>query len=246
MQGDVVLAEDSVLTIAPGTRVLFLPSASNNDELTEHPYFPGSELIVRGQIIAQGTAAEPIQFEFFDPTAEAGSWGGVNIEDSKRALFNFCSFRQADSAIHARNSWVVVENSLFSENLVGIRFHDSNILIEKNLLQHNGAAIRFHFGAPVICRNLIRNNSKGLFISSQPRDYTIENNSFIDSAAYEVSLGEGVRETVVLKNNFWGQQNAENLPNKLYDGRLDDWLGTVDYLPMRSLPDPEVGGGWNR
>ncbi len=246
VQGDVILAEGSVLTIAPGTKVVFLPLPDAMDDLNQHPYFPGSEIIVRGQIIAQGTAREPIQFQFVDPTAEPGSWGGLNIEGSERAHFEFCIFRQSDSAIHARNSWVVVENCLFEHNLVGIRFHDTNILIEKNLLQNNDAGIRFHFGSPVICKNLLRNNGKGLFITSEPREYTIENNSFIGNSPYEVSLGEGVQEAVVLKNNFWGKQTTASLPGKLYDGRKDDWLGTVDFLPMRSIPDPDVGGQWNR
>ena len=246
LQGNVILAEDVVLTIAPGTKVVFLPLDPSLDDFSEHPYFPGSELIVRGQIIAKGTAEAPIRFQYIDPDSEPGSWGGVNIEESKRAIFDHCIFRQADSAVHARESWVVVENSLFTENLVGIRFNSTNILIEKNLLHNNGAAIRFHFGSPVICKNEIRNNDKGLFITSDPRDYTIENNSFLNNSPYQVSLGEAVPDTVFLQKNYWGEETAETLPSKLYDGRLDKWLGTVDFMPMRVAPDPDVGIRWNR
>ena len=246
LQGNVILAEDAVLTIEPGTKVVFLPLASGDDLLKDHPYFPGSELIVRGQIIAKGTAAAPIQFQSVDPAAGPGSWGGINIEESQRAIFEFCTFRQADSAVHARDSWVVVENSLFTDNLVGVRFHDTNILIEKNLFQDNGTAIRFHYGSPVICKNIMRNNGKGLFISSEPHEYTIENNSFLANFSYEVSLGEGVRNPVLLKNNFWGHHSTESLPSRLYDGRIDDWLGTVDFQPLRTIPDPDAGGVWKQ
>jgi hypothetical protein len=246
LRGNVILADNSVLTIAPGTRVVFLPLKSAEKEMFEHPYFPGSELIVRGQLIARGTAEAPIRFQFIDPTAGPGSWGGINIEDSERVVFDYCSFRQADSAVHSRRSWVVVENSLFTENLVGIRFHDTEILIEKNLLHNNGAAIRFHFGAPVICRNEISGNRKGLFITSEPREYTIENNSFLDNFPYQVSLGEGVRDAVTLKNNYWGPLSSDQLLPRLFDGRLDSWLGVIEYLPMRSEPDAETGIRWNR
>ncbi len=246
LQGNVILAEDVVLTIAPGTKVVFLPLDPSQDILSEHPYFPGSELIVRGQILAKGSPDAPIQFQYVDPAGEPGSWGGVNIEQSKRAIFDHCIFRQADSAIHARESWVVVENSLFAENLVGIRFNTTNILIEKNLLHDNGAAIRFHFGSPVICKNEIRNNGKGLFITSDPRDYTIENNSFLNNSPYQVSLGEAVPDTVVLRNNYWGEETADTLSSRLYDGRIDEWLGIVDFLPMRDAPDPDAGIRWNR
>jgi hypothetical protein len=244
LQGNVVIEKGARLTIAPGTRVVFLPSNLPDDELNEHPYFPGTELIVRGEIIALGTKAQPIFFQAEEKTAEAGSWGAVNIEGSARAIFDYCVFQQADSALHARDSWVVVENSKFINNLVGIRFHDTNILIEKNLLEKNGAAIRFHFGAPVICKNIIRDNGKGLFITSEPREYTIENNSFIANRPYQVSLGEGVRQAVVLRNNFWGAQTEQSLPESLYDGRVDEWLGRVEFLPMRQAPDPDSGGVW--
>jgi len=246
LRGDLLLAKGATLTIAPGTTVFFHPLDSAADELTESPYFPGSELIVRGQIIAVGTPQAPIHFKFIDPDGKAGSWGGVNIEESPRAVFEYCTFQQADSAIDARDSWVVVENSLFKNNLVGIRFHDTRMLIEKNLLENNGSAIRFHFGSPVICKNILRNNEKGLLISSEPRGYTIENNSFLDNSVYEVSLGEAVRKPVVLKNNYWGEHDQIKLAEKIYDGRLDERLGRVEYLPMRSLPDPDAGGPWNR
>ncbi|WP_303721273.1 right-handed parallel beta-helix repeat-containing protein [Malonomonas rubra] len=246
LRGNVILVEDAVLTIAPGTKVFFLPLAPSEDELSEHPYFPGSELIVRGKLLAEGTADAPISFQYIEASAPPGSWGGINIEGSPQARFEYSVFRQADSAVHARESWVVVENSRFANNLVGVRFHDTKMLIEKNLFENNGAAIRFHFGAPVICKNLIRNNDKGLFISSAPQDYKIENNSFIDNRIYEVSLGEGVRKQVVLKKNFWGGHTAKSLPTRFYDGRIDDWLGIIDYLPMRSNPDPDARDRWNR
>ncbi len=246
LQGNLILLEDAELTIAPGTQVVFLPLAPEEDDKYEHPYFPGSELIVRGRIMAKGTAEAPIQFRYVDPQGGPGSWGGINIEGSSLAHFEYSVFTQADSAVHSRDSWVVVENSHFHDNLVGIRFHDTDMLIEKNLLENNGAAIRFHFGAPVICRNIIRNNNKGLFITSEPREYIIENNSFLNNRPYEVSLGEGVRKTVELSKNFWGTQTPETLPSHFFDGRLDDWLGKVNYLPLRTTPDPDSGGVWSQ
>ncbi len=245
VRGDVLLADEAELTIAPGTRVLFLSPEAGEDQKTDHPYFPGSELIVRGQLTAVGTAEKPILFQAAEPNAEPGSWGAINIEDSVRAVFQYCRFQQADSAIHARRSWVSIEHSHFVDNLVGIRFHDTDILIEKNLLERNGAAIRFHFGAPVICKNLIRNNGKGLFITSAPWGYTVENNSFIANHPYQVSLGEGVQGDVELPGNFWGEGN--DAPERgFYDGRVDDWLGTIHYRPLRISPNPETGIRWNR
>ena len=246
LRGDVVLAADAELFIAPGTQVVFLVPETGEDQLIDHPYFPGSELIVRGRIMAHGTAAAPIVFSSVDPQAGPGSWGGINVEDSEAAAFSYCVFQQADSAIHARNSWVTVEHSHFFNNLVGIRFHDTDILIENNLLHDNGAAIRFHFGAPVICKNVIRDNQKGLFITSAPWGYTIENNSFLNNRPYQVSLGEGVAGPVQLRNNFWGADAVTGLEPYLYDQQDDEWLGMINYLPLRSTPDSDAGIRWNR
>ena len=236
LHGDVLLEAGAELIIAPGTRVIFEPPRPGEDIYREHPYFVGSELIVRGRLIALGTAAKPIVFMAADPAGAAGSWGGINIEDSPEVHFSHCRFEQSDSALHSRQSWVTVENSHFSNNLVGVRFHDTRLLVENNLFENNGTAIRFHFGSPLIINNLIRNNRKGLFISAEPRDYRIENNSFIDNAPYQVSLGEGVKEAVDLRNNHWSEPAGSALEARFFDGRVDDWLGRIEYLPVHSQP----------
>ncbi len=236
LRGDVVLEAGSELIIAPGTKVIFETPRNGEDLYIEHPYFPGSELIVRGRLLALGTAEAPIVFMAADPAGEAGSWGGINIEDSPEVHFSYCRFIQANSALHSRQSWVTVEHSVFSNNYVAVRFHDTHLLAENNLFENNGTAIRFHFGSPVICNNLIRHNGKGLFISSEPRDYRIENNSFIENFPYQVSLGEGVRSAVDLRNNYWSEPVGLALEALFFDGRDDDWLGRVEYLPVRTQP----------
>ncbi len=236
LHGDVILDAGATLVIAPGTRVLFEPPRYGEDLYQEHPFFPGSELIVRGRLIALGTASEPITFVAADPQAQAGSWGAINIEDSPEARFSHCRFEQADSALHLRQSQVTVKNSVFRNNLVGLRFHDTRLLVENNLFEYNGTAIRFHFGSPVIINNLIRQNRKGLFISEEPRDYRIENNSFQDNTPYQVNLGEGVRETVVLRNNYWSEPSGKALEHLFFDGRTDNWLGRIEYLPVLNKP----------
>ena len=236
LRGDVVLEAGSELIIAPGTKVIFETPRNGEDLYLEHPYFPGSELIVRGRLIALGTAEAPIIFMAADPDGKAGSWGGINIEESPEVHFSHCQFSQADSALHSRQSWVTVEHSVFNNNHVAVRFHDTRLLVENNLFENNGTAIRFHFGSPVICNNLIRHNGKGLFISSEPRDYRIENNSFIDNYPYQVSLGEGVRSAVDLRNNHWSEAVGSALETRFFDGRADEWLGRIEYLPVRSQP----------
>lgn len=246
LQGDVVLSAETSLIIAPGTEVVFLPAPAELDLLRNHPNFPGSELIVRGRLIAEGTAERPIIFRHLDPQAPAGSWGAVNIEGSPEVSIRHCRFRQADSAVHSRDARVTVEESVFENNLVGIRFNNTEILIERNLLQHNGAAIRFHLGAPVICQNLIRDNDVGLFLTSHPLGYHIEANNLINQRRYQVVLGEEVPEDVAMPRNYWGGTQLEAIRQSLFDGQRTSYIGRVEVLPLAEQPIANAGPSWMR
>lgn len=243
--GDAILEEDVRLTILPGTQVRFLAPDAGPGGLVEHPHFPGSELIIKGQIFAVGSPDRPIVFESADSAAKAGAWGAINLEGSRQAVFEYCVFRQADSAVHSRDSNVYIEQSLFENNLVGIRFHDSEILIERNLIRNNEAGIRFHFGSPVICENIFKDNRVNLFVTSHPRDYHIENNFFGVATEYQVVLGEQVPDDVNLPRNYWQQGAEPSLPNAFYDGRRSDYLGRVLVEPVRTAPSTQAGPSWN-
>ncbi len=245
ISGDVVLEEDVKLTILPGTRIRFMAPLENGGGFTEHPHFPGNELIIKGQIFAVGTSSSPIFFEAIDPKAEAGFWGAINLVGSKDAVFEYCVFRQADSAIHSWESQVYIEQSVFENNLVGVRFNDSEILVEHNLLRNNHTGIRFHFGSPVICENEFVSNNVNLFITSYPRDYHIENNSFLVPADYQVVFGEDVPEDVKLQRNFWTHSDPGEVNNSFYDGRRSPYLGRVLVDPQRTQPSSQVGLSWN-
>jgi len=243
--GDVILEEDVKLTILPGTRVRFMPADNGPGELVEHPHFPGSELIIKGKIHAVGTAAEPILFEAVDPDAAAGFWGAINLFGSQDAVFEYCVFRQANSAIHSWDSQVYIEQSLFEDNLVGIRFNASEILIEHNLLRNNHTGVRFHFGSPVICENEFVENSVNLFVTSHPRDYRIENNVFGIPAEYHVVFGEEVPEDVNLARNFWRHENPSAMFDSFYDGRRSPYLGKVLVEPQRTSSPSQAGLSWS-
>lgn len=246
LQGDVLLPADARLVIAPGTEVVFLPAPPEFDLLQDHPNFSGSELIVRGRLTAEGTAERPITFRHLDPAAPAGSWGAVNIEGSPEVTFRHCRFRQADSAVHSRDARVTVEESLFEQNLVGIRFNNTEILIERNLLQNNGTAIRFHLGAPVICQNLIRDNGVGLFLTSHPLGYHIESNNLLNQRHYQVVLGEEVPDDVAMPRNYWGGADLEAIQQSLFDGQRTSYIGRVKVLPLSETPVATAGPSWMR
>ena len=244
IDGDVVLEETARLIIAPGTEVVFLPPTSGKDLFIERPNFPGSELVVRGALVAEGSASKPITFRYIDPDASAGSWGGINLIESPGAYFRYVRITQANSAIHSHKSNAAIEESVVENNLFGVRFNTTEFLIRDNLFRSNGTAIRFHFGSPTIYNNVITDNEKGLFITSYPRNYLIERNNIIDNRSYAVVLGEEVPDDVQLKNNYWGTNNPEVIVTSFFDGRKDDYLGKVLYAPLAEAPVSQAGLSW--
>lgn len=238
IDGDVVIAEHAVVRIAPGTQVVFLPPSAGQDRLTEHPHFVGSELIVRGRLLAEGTAGAPITFSALAPAAPVGSWGAINLVQSAGSRFRYCRFSQADSAIHSQEANVEIACSTFSRNRVGVRFFNSPIKITDNLFHDNGTAIRFHFGAPFIKGNLLSENDKGLFITAFPRDYQISGNTIIASREVQVVLGEEVPDDLLLPGNYWGSVDPLAIRSHFFDGQQSDYLGMVRFEPFLFTPPP--------
>lgn len=244
ISGDVTLPEDSKLTLLPGTRIRFLEPDGQITDLIDHPNFKGSELIVSGQLIAIGTPEKPIIFESAHDSSTSALWGAINIVNSSESVFEYCIFRNADSAIHSRNSNVYIQESVFENNLVGVRFHNSEILVENSLLRHNGSAIRFHFGSPVICENQFVHNDVNLFVTAEPKDYRIENNTFGMASKYQVVLGESVPDDFIVPRNYWPELEKSGLIESFYDGRRSDYLGKVLFEPTLTMPSRQAGISW--
>jgi hypothetical protein len=246
LRGDVIVPAGETLTIAPGTRVQFLPPDRGEDSFTDHPFFPGSELIVYGRVVAEGTPENPIIFEAADSQGPAGFWGAINFQEDSSGSFRHCVLTQADSAIHSQNASLRIENCFFSQNLVAIRFNQTDILIRNNLIADNQTGIRFHYGAPEIVDNILSNNDKGIFVTSFPRDYRISGNTIIGSRRYHVVLGEEVPDDVHMMNNYWGAGKLEEIESGMFDGRRVGYIGRVLFEPFLASPNPAAGPTWSR
>ena len=242
--GDVVFAKDSSLKIQPGTVISFSEAEPGTDLFQDHPHFVGSELIIKGSVVAEGTPDAPIKFTSDNSVESPSPWGGVNIMQSPDARFSFCIFEGADSALHIQESKVVVRQSLFRSNLVGLRFHSSDIVAEHNNFLQNHTAIRSHFGSPVIRYNVLKDNRKGLFITSHPRDFLVSQNNFVNNLDYQVVLGEEVNEDVPLPGNWWGTTEVKAIESTLFDYRLDSHLGRVRFHPIAGSPISTAGTAW--
>ncbi|MBP7867878.1 MAG: chitobiase/beta-hexosaminidase C-terminal domain-containing protein [Acidobacteria bacterium] len=97
MTGDVTVPVGVTLTLAPGTEIRVVAgadsTASGND--------PGRcELIVRGRLVAPGTAAQPVRFVSEALTPDRGDWYGIRSEGTfdgamQPLALDYCEVRHA-------------------------------------------------------------------------------------------------------------------------------------------------------
>jgi hypothetical protein len=136
--GSIVVFPGKTLTVEPGVKVVF--TADNTFNTGNFQY-----LEVRGSLIAEGTAANPILFTSTDTTAGFYNWMGIRIKGSQGGTV------QLDQ-IELHNSWYGVHNDI-SEPGVTYTFRNSKFISNNYAFQMN---------ADMVYENCIfRNNGVG-------------------------------------------------------------------------------------
>jgi parallel beta-helix repeat protein len=265
--GDVLVDEGVTLTIMPGTVIRFDTIEPKLDRDGGHnmmglgsPYFPGAEIIVRGRILAVGTADSPIVFTSSDPMAKPGIWGAINLLGSNGNVVEYCKIFYAYNGVHNHASTAVVLNNIFSNNGTAISFkkadynHPCWMFIEHNIIKGNlsGIAFRYsianiafndisdnkYFGIWIkegtdsrISYNNITGNGKGVYLYKAP--FTRMNyNNIYGNVEYNIALAELNPEDVDATMNWWGTTDGSKIAETIFDHATDDTLGTVHFEPM--------------
>ena len=98
IKGDFIVDEGATLTIKPGVTLTF---AANSDAANEGIYASLSELIVKGKVVFQGTAAEPVVFR--SSSGQPQSWGGIRLEDESddNSVISYCEISDARIGVYA-------------------------------------------------------------------------------------------------------------------------------------------------
>lgn len=149
---DVLVESEAILSIQPGTNVIF------------EDYY---KLQIQGTLLAEGTADERISFSplygflFAADSSAAGAWGGIYFENETAAMptsrISFCVIENA-KALEA-------SQSEFNTRAGGaIRAYDySDLIISNNIIRNNlaftaGAIFCYKNSNPIIFGNLIHSN----------------------------------------------------------------------------------------
>ncbi|MBI5443226.1 MAG: right-handed parallel beta-helix repeat-containing protein [Deltaproteobacteria bacterium] len=110
--GDVIVAPGATLLILPGTTARF----------AKGPGKEGGKLVVRGTLVAQGRADEPIVFTSASDSPGVGDWSGIVFEKAKDRVsrLRHCRIEYAQSGIQGRFSSLFAEECLFRRNETGL------------------------------------------------------------------------------------------------------------------------------
>jgi hypothetical protein len=229
--GDVTTPPERTLTFVPGATMRFarIEQDSLFDLQSDHPFFPGSELIIQGSVEAAGTIEAPISFQQEGlSSAEGAMWGSVNLTGGKGGRFEYCVFTGASTGIHAREAQAVsIRNSSFQRNQVGLRFSRTAMDVRSNLFRGNGTGVRFHeFGGTVQGNTFERNNS-AVFVTGNPKDVFLKDNTFRDNTDYHVKLGIHVSDDVTVEGGDFVIPEGKTAADLVFDGQDEEELGRV-------------------
>lgn len=217
---------DTTLAIKPGSSVFFGRDAGMH---------------VRGRLLALGTKDKRIRFTAVDGN-KPNSWGEILIDHSEGSRFSNCDFEYAAWGIHSHFNSLPVIGCTFRYNSGAIRFRSGPLLIKNSLFSDNTIGIRAFRGNADIINNVITRNGKGIFVREQGGGLTINKNNIFDNRDYNIWIGDFNTEDIQATENWWGINDPTDT---IFDARREPGIGTVHFDPVLrepldiSIVDPE-------
>lgn len=239
VRGVVTVKKEGRLTLLPGTRVAFERVDRDGDGVGD------SELLVEGELQAQGTAARPIVLTSAAAHPKPADWKYLGLEFARNADIEHLVSEYAYSGIQVHFCKARVLDSVFRHNVDGVRFSTVNIEVAGNRIYDNVNGLRYEerHSKANIHHNEIRDNQVGIFVVTRSANRArIEYNNITGSRRYAVKLGLGQHSDVTLPHNWWGDADPKRIAATFLDQQTDPQLGRVR-IP-EPLPGPVRIEGW--
>lgn len=145
---DYIVDEGDTLVVAPGTRVYGRATAAADSAKVE--------LIVRGQLIAEGTSGDPIEFAMYEGDATAGdTWGGIRfeLEGCYRTGYGYAGVTQPLSSIAHTSIADAAQGILIADygtpNLAAVTF--AGIKDDRHIVLESDAVIPYGYWPGGVC-----------------------------------------------------------------------------------------------
>lgn len=263
VSGDVYVEPSATLTITPGTVIKFKRIDESSDQNMfdiDSPYYPQTELIIRGRLIAEGTEKEKITFTSAEIDARPADWGAVNFLGSDANVIRYCRFMFAYNGVHAHGSSVAISNSEFVKNGVGISFKSeeetpgvpwfgkrSDVQVTSNIISRNKGGIGFRNSDALIRHNEISDNKFfGIFPKEDVRADISENDIRGNKKGLYLYQARGLE---ISRNNIFDNVDYNVSVAEAQDYDIDarnNWFGTINREKIGALifdkeDDPELG-----
>ncbi len=209
--GDIYVPEGVTLTILPGTELVIKMSESTKVE----PLFisSGTEILVRGNIIAKGTAENKIVFRSMEAKPGMKSYAGVILIGSDIAEFEHCVFKNAENAIRAIDANLNVDSCEFENCFYALTTKGAKVNIKNSRVISCDKGFYFHKATTGSVTGSEFNScfEDGVFIDKTSK-VTVENNSF-KSNLWGISTIEA-KSKFLNSNNF--MDNKEDVKGLNY------------------------------
>ena len=112
----------------------------------------------------------------------------------------------------------------------------SSVIIEGNVINKDyGILVRQSSNLTIQSNTISNNNGYGISIDSSPLA-TVNNNNIENNSGYSIYLQDS--NNVNATYNWWGKTDQQAISQTIYDYYKDFNLGTVNYVPFLTSPDP--------
>ncbi|MCA9407326.1 MAG: fibronectin type III domain-containing protein, partial [Candidatus Omnitrophica bacterium] len=213
IKNNIVVNSVSVLTIQPGTVIRF-----------DGNFF----LKVSGQMIAEGTATQPIVFTSNKTTPAISNWQYLELNNLSR--IKNARIEYADSGLFTNNSGIVIENVISEHNRVGFFIQGGTTSLSNITARNNVEGIHLSKGTLAqITQSTITTNQDGIFIdldetgTNKNNTPNIIQNKIFNNINFNIKTKAASaafshqNKKINAKNNWWGTSNINEVEQKIFD-----------------------------
>jgi tetratricopeptide (TPR) repeat protein len=157
--GDVTVQSGDILTLEPGTRVEF----STTDDQSSGEDSQKPELIVYGDLVADGTSSDDIVFTSIASSPAKADWYGIVLMDSSSTL-DHCTISYADKGLHCYKCSLEINNLDISDCNYGayVETTGTKLYLDSTSISDCSKGIHVDKGALRLTDCQLNGNSVGL------------------------------------------------------------------------------------